>query len=361
MSHLFTPYPLRGVTVPNRAWMSPMCMYSAPATGEHVGRPTDFHLAHYTARALGGVGLVMLEATAVRPEGRISAWDLGLWSDDQIPAFARVAASVKAAGAVIGVQLAHAGRKASTTQAWNGSAALEGDLAWQTVAPSPIAFPGLPAPHELTIGEIAQVVQAFADAAGRALAAGFDVVEIHAAHGYLLNEFLSPAANHRTDGYGGSLENRSRIVLEVIDAVRRVWPSDKPVFLRISTTDWITEDPDTDASGWGLDDSIQLARWAHERGVDLIDASSGGVLPVPIPHTVDYQTALAARLRAESGVPVAAVVRITEPEQAEQLLASGGADAVFLARALLRDLSWANNAAASLGEPRRLILPYGRG
>lgn len=356
VSKLFTPIQIREITIPNRVWMSPMCTYSA-STGS--GLPTDFHQAHYAARAAGGVGLVMVEATGVSPVAPISPVDLGLWSHDQIEPFSRVTAAIRAGGAVPAVQLAHAGRKASTDAPWNGGGYVGPETnGWETVGPSPLAFPGLPAPRELTVSEIQEVVQQFAGAAVRADQAGFDVVEIHAAHGYLLHNFLSPISNKRTDSYGGSLENRARIVLEVIDAIRAVWPEEKPVFMRISTTDWVEENPQDDRESWTLSQSRQLALWASERGVDLIDASSGGLDIVPIPHDRDYQTAKAADLHASTGVTVAAVGRIDDAQTAHNLVDSGDVNAVFLGRPLLKDPSWANQAALALGAEPRYVRQY---
>ena len=256
MTTLFDPIRIRGLEIPNRVWMSPMCTYTADPQPGEAGMPTDFHYAHYASRAAGGLGLVMVEASGVVPEGRISPYDLGIWDDGQVSDFARIVRGIRDGGAVAGIQLAHAGRKASSPRPWAGAdpAGREGsagaeDLEWLPVSPSAIAFPGSPVPHELTRTEIAETVQAFAEAARRAEAAGFDVVEIHAAHGYLLHSFLSPIANERTDEYGGSLENRARIVLEVIDAVRAAWPADKPVFLRVSTTDWVEENADDPPAG----------------------------------------------------------------------------------------------------------------
>lgn len=362
MTQLFEPFTIRGTTFPNRAWMSPMCTYSALPEGPEAGQPNDFHLAHYASRAAGGVGLAVVEATGVASEGRISPFDLGLWDDRQIPAHRRLARAIGSAGAVAGIQLAHAGRKASTERPWLGGAPLSpAEGGWDTVGPSAIEFPGMPAPAEMSAGQIKDAVAAWAAAARRALEAGYEVVEIHAAHGYLLHSFLSPLSNKRTDGYGGSLENRARIVLEVIDAVRAAWPADKPVFLRISSTDWIAEDPHDDRASWTLKDSMVLAGWAHRRGADLIDASSGALVPAKIPHAIDYQSAKAAAIRnqaGDGGPAVAAVGRITDPAQANGLVADGSVDAVFLGRALLRDASWANNAAAALGAEGRFILQY---
>lgn len=365
MTTVFDPIEIRGVKIPNRMWMSPMCTYTAGPQPTRAGKPTDFHYAHYAARANGGLGLVMVEATAVTPEGRISPYDLGLWDESHVDHFARVVRGIRSGGAVPAVQLAHAGRKASSDRPWTSRTAVGEEVAagqdsrgWIPVSSSPLAFPGSPVPHELTRSDIAAIVQAFASAARRADTAGFDVVEIHAAHGYLLHSFLSPVANLRADEYGGSLQNRARIVLEVIDAIRAVWPSTKAVFLRVSTTDWIHENASDIRESWTLDQTIQLARWSAERGVDLIDASSGGIDIVQIPVDRDYQTRNAAALRAETGILVAAVGRIDSPALAEKLISSGQADAIFLGRPLLRNPSWANDAARELGSSPRFIEQY---
>ncbi|MFD7890550.1 NADH:flavin oxidoreductase/NADH oxidase, partial [Streptomyces albidoflavus] len=265
MPSLFDPLTLRSLTLPNRIWMAPMCQYSAPATGPTAGRPTDWHFQHYGARAAGGAGLILLEATAVAPEGRISPWDLGLWNDGQTAALRRITSFLTSQGTVPGIQLAHAGRKASCEAPWRGGKAIApADGGWQPVGPSPVPFDAdSPVPHELTADEIPGVVRQFAEATRRALEAGFEVVEIHGAHGYLIGEFLSPHSNHRTDEYGGSFENRARFALEVVDAVRAVWPQEKPLFFRISATDWLDE------GGWTADDTVRLAPLLKERGVDL--------------------------------------------------------------------------------------------
>lgn len=359
MTTLFTPLQLRGLEIPNRAWMSPMCTYSAGASPAAAGRPTDFHLAHYSARAAGGAGLVMLEATGVAPAGRISPFDLGLWDDAQIPDFARIASAICAQGAAAGIQLAHAGRKASTGRPWEGGGWLDAEeYGWMPYGASPVAFPGGPVPHELSREDLRAVVTSFADAARRALEAGFQVAEIHAAHGYLLHSFLSPLTNRRTDEYGGDLAGRARLLLEVVDAVRGVWPQDLPVMMRISTTDWIEENPEDARESWTYEQSAQLVAWAGEHGVDLVDASSGGNDVVPIPHDVDYQTRYAAMLHRDTTVAVAAVGRVKHAEQAEELLSSGQADAVFVGREMLRDPSWANHAARELGTTPRFIEQY---
>ncbi|GAB2991759.1 NADH:flavin oxidoreductase/NADH oxidase [Actinotalea caeni] len=365
MTNVFDPIQIRGVEFPNRVWMSPMCTYTAePQTGR-AGRPNDFHFAHYTSRAAGGVGLVMVEATGVVPEGRISPYDLGLWDDAQTEDFARLARGIREAGAVPSIQLGHAGRKASSDRPWLGGKFIgeenyvgEQSYGWAPVSPSPLAFPGSPVPQELTHDEVQAVVAAFAQAARRADEAGFDVVEIHAAHGYLLHSFLSPITNERTDEYGGSLENRARFVLEIVDAVRSVWPEGKPVFMRVSTTDWVEENPADARDSWTVDQTVQLSRWVAERGVDLIDASSGGIEVVPIPRERDYQTSRAAIVRNQTGVLTAAVGRIDSPQLADDLVSSGQADAVFLGRPLLRNPSWANDAALELGASPRFIEQY---
>lgn len=365
MTSLFDPIQLRDLTIDNRVWMSPMCTYSADPSPELAGRPTDFHVAHYAARAAGGVGLAIVEATAVAPEGRISPYDLGLWSDDRVADFTRVAAALRAGGAVPGIQIAHAGRKASTERPWAGGGPIadtdengEATHGWTPVGPSAAAFPGLKDPSELSTDDIAGVVAAFAATARRADEAGFDVVEIHAAHGYLLHSFLSPLSNHRTDSYGGSLENRARLTLEVVDAVRAVWPADKPVLLRVSMTDWVEENDGDDRDSWTVAQTVQLARWAAEHGVDLVDGSSGGNDVVDIPRTPDYQVDRAAVVRAESGVPVGAVGRVDTPERAQELVAQGRADVVLLGRPLLRNPSWVNDAAVELGASPRFLQQY---
>jgi len=347
---LFEPITLRELTFPNRAWMSPMCQYSAAADGEDVGAPTDWHVVHLGTRAVGGAGLVMAEATAVSPEGRISANDLGLWNERQQAAFARVARFVAeyGNGAVAGVQLAHAGRKASVRAPWHGGGSVDpADGGWRPVGPSPVAFGHYTEPAELTTDQLNRVVDDFAAAARRALAAGLSVVEVHGAHGYLLHEFMSPYSNRRTDAYGGSFANRIRLALEVVEAVRAEWPAHLPVFFRVSGTDWLGDDPDT---SWTVEQSVALAKELAVRGVDLIDVSSGGnVEHAEIPTGPGYQVHLAAAIRAGAGMPTAAVGMITGPEQAEQIIAEGRADAVLLARELLRNPYWPRQAAQVLG------------
>ncbi|MFJ3645436.1 NADH:flavin oxidoreductase/NADH oxidase [Streptomyces murinus] len=355
MSVLFEPVTLREVTIPNRVWMPPMCQYSAEPAGPLTGAPNDWHVAHYGARATGGTGLIVVEATAVSPEGRISPYDLGLWNDTQVEAFRRITRFLSAQGTVPAVQLAHSGRKASTERPWKGGAPIgpEGH-GWQPLAPSPLPFAeGHPVPSELTADQITQIAGQFKEAARRALEAGFEVVEIHGAHGYLVHEFLSPHSNHRTDAYGGSYENRVRFALEIVDAVREEWPADKPLFFRVSATDWLEE------GGWTADDTVRLARDLRAHGVDLLDVSTGGnASGVRIPVGPGYQVPFAARVKAETGLPVAAVGLITEAEQAQKILANGEADAVLLGRELLRDPSWARHAARELGGDVRVPEQY---
>ncbi|MGY0022147.1 NADH:flavin oxidoreductase/NADH oxidase [Streptomyces sp. YJ-C3] len=346
MSALFEPYTLRSLTVPNRVWMPPMCQYSAAPEGPLTGAPTDWHFQHYGARAAGGTGLIIVEATGVSPEGRISPYDLGIWNDTQVEALRRITTFLKSQGTVPGIQLGHAGRKASTDRPWKGGAPLgPEDHGWQAVAPSAVAFDEKHAvPTELTADGIAEIVRQFADAARRALDAGFEVAEIHGAHGYLIGQFLSPHSNRRTDEYGGSYENRIRFALEVVDAVRAVWPEELPLFFRISATDWLDE------GGWTADDTVRFTAELQAHGVDLIDVSTGGnAAGVRIPVGPGYQVPFAARVRGEAGVPTAAVGLITEPQQAEKILADGEADAVLLGRELLRDPSFARHAARELG------------
>ncbi|WP_219517329.1 NADH:flavin oxidoreductase/NADH oxidase [Nonomuraea ceibae] len=349
---LFDPITLRSLTIPNRAWMSPMCMYSAAPAGPDTGVPHDWHYSHLAARAAGGAGLILTEATAVSAEGRITPWDLGLWNDRQERAFAHISHLLTLHGAVPGIQLGHAGRKASTDRPWRGGGPVApADGGWPVTGPSPLAFDdGHPVPHELTTEEIQRVVADFAAAAGRALRAGFRVAEIHGAHGYLIGEFLSPHSNHRTDAYGGSFANRIRLALQIADAVRAVWPDDLPVLFRVSATDWLTENPGDERDGWTADDTVRLAKELHAHGIDLLDTSSGGNAPrARIVPTPGYQVPFAARVRAETGMPVAAVGKITDPRQAEDILTSGHADAVLLGRELLRDPYWPHRAARELG------------
>ncbi|MER5946712.1 NADH:flavin oxidoreductase/NADH oxidase [Streptomyces sp. NPDC001904] len=347
MSALFEPFTLRSLTVPNRVWMPPMCQYSAAAEGPLTGAPTDWHFQHYGARAAGGTGLIIVEATGVSPEGRISPYDLGIWNDAQVEAFRRITAFLKSQNTTPGIQLGHAGRKASTDRPWLGGAPVGPEAhGWQAVAPSAVAFDEQhPVPAELTVDGIKEIVREFAAAARRSLDAGFEVVEIHGAHGYLIGQFLSPHSNKRTDEYGGSYENRTRFALEVTDAVRAVWPEELPVFFRISATDWLDGQ-----EGWTADDTVRFTAELKEHGVDLVDVSTGGnASGVRIPVGPGYQVPFAARVRNEAGVPAAAVGLITEVQQAEKILVDGEADAVLLGRELLRDPSFARHAARELG------------
>ena len=336
---------LRNVTARNRIWLAPMCQYSCL---DRDGVPTDWHLVHLGARATGGFGLVMTEAAAVSPEGRITAEDAGIWNDTQAEAWARIAAFLSGQGAVPAMQLAHAGRKGSTYSFWHsgGGTVPAEEGGWTTVGPSSIPFEGYLAPESLSVAAIDQVVADFAAAAVRADQAGFSVVEIHAAHGYLVHEFLSPLSNTRTDSYGGSLANRARLLTEIVTAIRAVWPEDKAVFVRFSGTDWLP-------GGWTVEETAQVARWVADLGVDLVDLSSGGnAATAQIPVGPGYQVPLAAQVKEQSGVPTAAVGLITDPAQAAEIVGSGKADAVLLARAALREPSWPLRAAHQLGLSR---------
>ncbi len=339
MSALFSPLKLRGVTFRNRIWVSPMCQYSS-----RDGFPTDWHLVHLGSRAAGGAGLVLTEATAVTPVGRISPDDAGIWSDAHGEAYVRIARFIREQGAVPGIQLAHAGRKASTDLPWLGGGPVGPSArGWIPEAPSAAAFAeGHPVPRALTSHDLRDLGRAFADGARRALAAGFEVAEIHMAHGYLLHEFLSPLSNRREDVYGGSLANRMRFPLQVARAVRDAWPEKLPLFVRVSATDWKD-------GGWDADQTVELARALKQAGIDLVDCSSGGVVPhVRIPAAPGYQVPFAERVRREAGIATAAVGLITEPRQAEEIVASGRADAVLLAREMLRDPYWPLHAARVL-------------
>jgi 2,4-dienoyl-CoA reductase-like NADH-dependent reductase (Old Yellow Enzyme family) len=340
LSQLFRPITLRELTVRNRVWVAPMCQYSAVD-----GVPDDWHLVHLGSFARGGAGLVLTEATAVLPEGRISPADTGLWNDDQQRAWSRIVDFLHARGAAAGMQLAHAGRKGSAQAPWVGRGGVaDEDGGWTPVGPSASAYPGLREPRPLDAAGIAAVVTAFGDTAERALAAGFDLLEVHAAHGYLLHEFLSPLSNERTDEYGGSFENRVRLLLEVVREVRGRVPAGLPLLVRLSATDWVD-------GGWDVDDSVRLAGLLAAEGVDLVDVSSGGNAPARIPLEPGYQVPFARRIREGSGLPTGAVGLITEPKQAEEVLAGGSADVVLLARALLRDPHWPLRAAHELGVP----------
>ena len=350
MSSLFSSFSLRGLEFRNRVLVSPMCQYSG-----RDGLPNDWHMVHLGSRAVGGTGLVCVEATGVSPAGRISPSDTGLWSEEHTDAFTPIASFIKTQGARAGIQLAHAGRKASTDVPWRGGKPLsEEQGGWQTMAPSAVPFGDWPAPREMTRDDIETVVLQFADAARRSLEAGFEVVELHMAHGYLLHEFLSPLSNRREDEFGGSLENRARFPLAVAAAVRVVWPDELPLFARISATDWVE-------GGWDVEQSVLFSRWLKERGVDLVDCSSGGLVPgARIPVAPGYQVGFAERIRREASVATGAVGLITEPEQAEEIIVSGKADVVFLARAELRDPYWPLHAAKRLGAQAPWPVQYGR-
>jgi len=340
MPHLFDDFTIRNVTFRNRVFVSPMCQYSS-----HDGLPNDWHFVHLGTRAVGGAGLVMVEASGVSPQGRITAWDSGIWSEAHAQAFRQSVSFIESMGAVSGIQLAHAGRKASTDVPWRGGRAIvEGPNSWQPLAPSAIPFrDGDPIPHELTAPEIDEIVEQFVRSTRLAHAAGFRVVELHMAHGYLLHEFLSPLTNTRTDDYGGSLENRMRFPLRVAARVRETWPDDLPLFVRISASDWAD-------GGWDLEQSIVFAKALRELGVDLIDCSSGGAIPgAKIELGPGYQVPFARSIRAEADIATAAVGLITEAQQADDIISTGSADAVLLARELLRDPYWPLHAARILG------------
>jgi 2,4-dienoyl-CoA reductase-like NADH-dependent reductase (Old Yellow Enzyme family) len=339
-SYLFKPLLIRETELKNRIVMSPMCQYSALD-----GLVNDWHFVHYGSRAVGGAALILSEATAVSPEGRISPYDLGIWKEEHVEGWKRINRFIHAQGSLAGIQLAHAGRKGSTGCAWK-----EGDRflspaegGWQTMAPSAIPFNEAdPAPAAMDRESIDWVVNEFAEGAHRAVNAGFDVAEIHAAHGYLLHQFLSPLSNHRTDKYGGSFENRIRFLLEVVEAVRAAWPVGKPLFVRISATDWVS-------GGWNLVEAARLAGLLKQMGVDLIDVSSGGLVPnAKIQVSVGYQVPFASKIRQETGILTGAVGLITQPEQAETLITNGLADVIIIGRELLRNPYFALHAAPAL-------------
>jgi 2,4-dienoyl-CoA reductase-like NADH-dependent reductase (Old Yellow Enzyme family) len=343
MPRLFDRLSLRSITLANRIVVSPMCQYSCTD-----GFSTDWHLVHLGSRAVGGAGLIFTEASAVSPEGRINPHDLGIWNDAHVEGLARIARFIHAQSTACGVQLAHAGRKASTTRPWEGTirAISPEDGGWPPVAPAAAPFSDIyPTPRALRLDELPSIVDAFRRAAQRAVHAGFDVVEIHAAHGYLLHQFMSPLINTRTDAYGGSFDNRIRLTLDVVGAVRTVWPESLPLFVRISATDWVD-------GGWDIEQSIALARRLRESGVDLVDCSSGGaVAHARIPLAPGYQVPFAERIRREAGVATGAVGLITEPAHAEAIVRDGQADCVLIARQMLRDPYWPLHAAQALGEP----------
>jgi 2,4-dienoyl-CoA reductase-like NADH-dependent reductase (Old Yellow Enzyme family) len=350
MPNLFDTLSIRDVTLPNRIVVSPMCEYSSTD-----GFANDWHLVHLGSRAVGGAGLVMTEASAVTPEGRISPQDLGIWSDQHAEFLSRITRFIHSQGSVAGIQLAHAGRKASTYRPSDGNGTVpEGSGGWQNVvAPSAIPFAeNYPMPQALTPEGIQAVIRAFVEAAGRARQAGFRVIEIHAAHGYLLSEFLSPLANHRTDQYGGPFENRIRLLLEVVAAIRGAWPESAPLFVRISATDWVE-------GGWTLDESVELAWRLKNSGVDLVDCSSGGnVPPAQIPVGPGYQTGFAERIRRETKILTGAVGMISAPAQADHIIRTGQADVAIIAREFLRDPYWPLRAARELGYPAPWPVQY---
>jgi len=339
MSKLFSPMQMRSLTLRNRIFVSPMCQYSC-----QDGLPNDWHMVHLGSRAVGGAAMVIAEATAVAPEGRISPSDCGLWNDAQAEAFAPIAHFIAAQGALPAIQLGHAGRKASVMPPWQGGGAAQEDAGgWQPVAPSALPFgPGSPQPRQLEVADLERIAAQFEASARRALKAGFQVVEIHMAHGYLLHQFLSPLSNKRDDAFGGRLENRMRLPLEVAHRVRAIWPEELPVMVRLSVTDWVD-------GGWDLAQSLVLCEHLKELGVDLIDCSSGGLVPdAVIPAAPGFQTPFAAEIRKKIGIATGAVGLITAAVQAEQILATGSADVVLLARELLRDPYWPIHAAAEL-------------
>lgn len=348
MANLFDEFKIKSVTLRNRIGVSPMCQYSS-----ENGFANDWHLVHLGSFARGGAGLVIMEATAVEPEGRISAGDNGIWSDEHIPTLRRITDFIHGQGSVAGLQIAHAGRKASRTRPWEGDADLvDAQGGWEVGGPSALAFnTGYRTPKALSVDEIHSVVEKFGAAAARARRAGFRWLEIHAAHGYLIHSFLSPLSNQRTDSYGGSFENRSRLLQEVTAAVQANWPSDLPLTLRISCSDY-------HADGWSLADSVALAKDLKTRGIDLVDCSSGGnVAGVKIPVGPGYQVGFAEAIRREAGIPTAAVGLITEAAQANAIVEKGQADLVLLARQFLRDSHWPIHAAQSLNQKDRIRIP----
>jgi 2,4-dienoyl-CoA reductase-like NADH-dependent reductase (Old Yellow Enzyme family) len=339
-ARLYSPLRLRELEFKNRIFVSPMCQYSAVD-----GMPTDWHLVHLGSRAVGGAALVMTEATAVSPEGRITPFDTGIWSREQAAEFRKIAGFLRQHGAVAGLQVAHAGRKASTDVPWRGGKPLDtGSGGWQPIAPSPVPFAeGYAVPREMTEADMERVRAAFAASARLGREAGFEVVEVHMAHGYLLHEFLSPLTNRRTDAFGGSLENRLRFPVSVARAVRAEWPERLPVFVRVSATDWVE-------GGWDLPQTVALARELKSLGIDMVDCSSGGTVPYAVvPAGPGFQTPFAAAVRREVGIATGAVGLITEPEQADRIVSTGMADAILIGREFLRDPYWPLHAARSLG------------
>jgi len=357
--HLFAPLNIKSIEFKNRLWLSPMCQYSSKN-----GYPTDWHFVHLGSRAVGGAGLVMVEATAVTPEGRISPNDMGIWSDDHIESFKRLSDFIKSQGAVSGIQIAHAGRKGSVAAPW---LQIDAEEKWKTIAPSSIPFAeGYATPREMTERDISDTIQSFICAAERSLKAGFQVLELHMAHGYLMHEFLSPISNLRKDEYGGCLENRMRFPLEVAQAVRNKWPAELPLFVRISATDWAKETDELNANAanadsWGLFESITFSHKLKEIGVDLIDCSSGGMLPnAAIPTGPGYQVPFAEVIRERANIMTAAVGMITDPLQAETILLEQQADAIFVGREFLRNPYLPLHAAQTLGVKAQKPKQYGR-
>lgn len=348
MPHLFDSFKLRGVTFRNRVGIAPMCQYSY-----EDGFSNDWQVVHLGSRAVGGAGLVFVEASGVEARGRISPQDLGIWKDDHIEPLARVARVIEQNGAVSGIQIAHAGRKASTARPWDGSKPLENEAGgWDIVGPSAVPFAdGYRTPQALTVAEIQNVQSTFVDGAKRALDAGFRVLELHGAHGYLIHSFLSPISNQRDDSYGGSFDNRIRFLIETTRQVRSVWPDDRPLFVRLSATDWVD-------GGWTIEESVELSSRLAGEGVDLIDASSGGSSPrQAVPTGASYQVPLAEAIRRQANLPTAAVGLITEPMQADEIVRNGRADLVLLGRESLRNPYWPIDAAISLGHANLLPRP----
>lgn len=351
MSKLFSNLSIRNLTLKNRIIMSPMCQYSA-----HDGFATDWHFVHYASRAIGGVAAVIQEATAVCPEGRISYGDLGIWKDEHISKLKEIVKVIEENGSIPGIQLAHAGRKASCELGWIGGEQIkEGENSWQTVAPSPIPFYETDnTPAELTEVEIEKIIYDFALAAQRSIIAGYKIIEIHAAHGYLIHQFLSPLTNKRKDQYGGTFENRIQLLIKIVDAVRSLLDEDLSLWVRISATDWVD-------NGWNLEESTQLASLLKDKGVDVIDVSSGGNLPhVKIPVGKNYQVPFAKEIKSRTGILTGAVGLITEANQAEEILQKEEADLIFIGRELLRDPYFALHAAKSLGDDLKWPLQYER-
>lgn len=341
MSKLFSPLTIKDITFRNRIAVSPMCMYSA-----NDGFANDWHLVHLGSRATGGVGLVIQEATAVSPEGRITPGDLGLYNDEQIEMLQRITSFIKQQGAIAGIQLAHAGRKASCARPWEGGKQLKKDKGgWTTIAPSPLPFyPDDDEPEALDLEGIKKITKSFKNSAERALKAGYQLIDIHAAHGYLIHQFLSPISNHRTDIYGGSFENRIRLLLEVVDAIKSVWPSNLPLFVRLSATDWAE-------GGWNLEETVKLATILKSKGVDLVDTSAGGMVHnVKVTVGPGYMVTYAEQIKKDSGILTSAVGLITQAKQAEDILQSGKADLILIARELLRNPYFALQAAKELGD-----------